>query len=82
MLTFIAEGHLLQCSLDFRSSELGARRVLPNYHASVGAVGGPGNANNRYTTVIVLIVSPLLCVFSFIVYEEFCKTYNFLHFAF
>ena len=47
MLTFIAEGHLLQCSLDFRSSDLGARKVLPNYHASVGAVGGPGNVNNR-----------------------------------
>jgi len=39
LLTFIAEGHLLQCKLDFRVAELGSRKAVSQVHTSAG-VGG------------------------------------------
>ena len=46
MLTFIAEGHLLQCGLDFRSADLGSRKNTANVHASAGMGGLASNGGS------------------------------------
>jgi hypothetical protein len=49
LLTFIAEGHLLECSLDFRVAELGPRKPASQVHASAG-IGGPASNGGSAVT--------------------------------
>jgi hypothetical protein len=51
-LTFIAEGHLLQCRLDFRSADLGKRRAAAaGVHASTGTGAGTLKSNGGAASV-------------------------------